>query len=39
MSSSLNITGKVVEREEGQKNPNLKTGSIEIQVDGIEHCQ
>ena len=28
----MNLTGKVIERAEGQKNPNLKTGSIEIQV-------
>ena len=28
----IELTGLVVERAEGQKNPNVKTGSIEIQV-------
>lgn len=32
----LSLTGKVIAREERQKNPKLKTGSIEIQVEQIE---
>ncbi len=35
----IELTGKVVERAEGQKNPKVKTGSIEIQVDEVEHYQ
>ncbi|MCZ2259438.1 aspartate--tRNA ligase [Sporosarcina sp. G11-34] len=31
----LSITGKVIERQEAQKNPNIKTGSIEVQVDEV----
>ena len=31
----VEITGKVVERQEGQKNPKVKSGSIEIQVDEV----
>ena len=31
----LSITGKVIERQEEQKNPNIKTGSIEVQVDEV----
>lgn len=32
----LSITGKVIERQEAQKNPNVKTGAIEIQVEEVE---
>ncbi|GKV68748.1 aspartate--tRNA(Asp/Asn) ligase [Sporosarcina sp. NCCP-2716] len=32
----ISITGKVVEREERTKNPNLKTGGIEVHVGQIE---
>lgn len=32
----ISITGKVIARQESQKNPNLKTGSIEIQVENVE---
>ncbi len=31
----LDIQGKVVAREEGTVNPNLKTGAIEIHADGV----
>ncbi|WP_318615146.1 aspartate--tRNA ligase [Sporosarcina sp. YIM B06819] len=31
----VEITGKVIERQEGQKNPKVKTGSIEVQVDEV----
>ncbi|WP_438311119.1 aspartate--tRNA ligase [Sporosarcina sp. FA9] len=31
----LSITGKVIERQESQKNPNIETGSIEVQVEEI----
>ena len=32
----LSITGKVIERQEAQKNPNIQTGAIEIQVEEVE---
>mgnify|MGYP001791703496 CR=1 FL=1 len=32
----ISITGKVIARQESQKKPNLKTGSIEIQVENAE---
>ncbi len=32
----LSVTGKVIAREEQQKNPKMKTGSIEIQVEQID---
>lgn len=32
----LSVTGKVIAREEDQKNPKIKTGAIEVQVDQIE---
>lgn len=32
----LGITGKVIEREASQKNPNIGTGDIEVQVDKVE---
>ncbi|MCG7345045.1 aspartate--tRNA ligase [Sporosarcina sp. ACRSL] len=31
----IEVTGNVVEREESQKNPKLKTGSIEVHVENI----
>ncbi|MER2088583.1 MAG: aspartate--tRNA ligase [Sporosarcina sp.] len=31
----VELTGKVIERQEKTKNPNLKTGSIEIQVEEL----
>lgn len=31
----IEVTGKVVEREERQKNPKLKTGSIEVHVEKV----
>lgn len=31
----LSVTGKVIAREENQKNPNMKTGSIEVQVEEV----
>ncbi|MHA6260307.1 aspartate--tRNA ligase [Sporosarcina sp. CAU 1771] len=31
----LSITGKVIERADAQKNPNIETGSIEVQVDEV----
>lgn len=31
----LEVTGKVVEREEKQKNPKVKTGSIEVHVEKV----
>ena len=32
----ISVTGKVIERQESQKNPNLKTGSIELLVEEVE---
>lgn len=32
----ISVTGKVIARQESQKNPNLKTGSIELQVEEVE---
>ena len=32
----ISVTGKVIARQESQKNPNLKTGSIELQVEKVE---
>lgn len=32
----VEITGKVIERQENQKNPNMKTGAIEIQVEKLD---
>lgn len=32
----ISATGSVVEREEGLKNPNIATGSVEIKVDSLE---
>lgn len=32
----ISVTGKVIARKESQMNPNLKTGSIEIQVENVE---
>ncbi len=31
----LSITGKVIERQEAQKNPNIGTGDIEVQVEEV----
>ncbi|WP_432358452.1 aspartate--tRNA ligase [Sporosarcina sp. UB5] len=31
----LEVTGNVVEREENQKNPKIKTGSIEVHVENV----
>ncbi len=31
----VEISGKVIERNEGQKNPKMKTGTIEVQVDEV----
>lgn len=31
----LSVTGKVIARQENQKNPNIKTGSIEVQVEEV----
>jgi len=32
----ISITGKVIERQESQKNPNIQTGAIEVQVENVE---
>jgi len=32
----ISITGKVIERQESQKNPNIQTGAIEVQVESVE---
>ena len=32
----VEITGKVIERQENQKNPNMKTGAVEVQVEKLE---
>lgn len=32
----VSMTGKVIERQESQKNPNIQTGAIEVQVEEVE---
>ena len=31
----IEVTGKVIERAENQKNPNMNTGAIEVQVSEV----